>query len=94
VGPGSGGGNNDSRGDTTTGTGAAAATTGKEVQFWDFVLEYTPLRTGFVPVGGLRVLLVEDQVQGAEEAYPERRSSNVPVVLKEWDVIGEIWVKS
>jgi hypothetical protein len=94
VGPGSGGENNDSRGDTTTGTGAAVATTGKEVQFWDFALEYTPLRTGFVPVGGLRVLLVEDQVQGAEEAYPERRSSNVPVVLKEWDVIGEIWVKS
>jgi hypothetical protein len=94
VGPGSGGGgDNDSRGDTTTTTGAA--TTGKEVQFWDFELEYTPLRIGFVPVGGLRVLLLEeDRVQGAEEAYPERRSSNAPVVLKEWDVIGEIWVKS
>lgn len=90
---GSGGGDNDSRGDTTTGTGAAV-TTGKEVQFWDFELEYTPLRTGFVPVGGLRVLLVEDRVQGADEVYPERRSSNAPVVLKEWDVIGEIWVKS
>ncbi|KAI0282153.1 hypothetical protein BGY98DRAFT_956011 [Russula aff. rugulosa BPL654] len=90
---GSGGGDNDGRGDTTTGTGAAA-TTGKEVQFWDFELEYTPLRTGFVPVGGLRVLLVEDRVQGADEVYPERRSSNAPVVLKEWDVIGEIWVKS
>ena len=88
VGPGGGGGggsNNDSRGDSTP---------GKEVQFWDFELEYTPLKTGFVPVGGLRVLLVEDRVQGAEEAYPERRSSDVPVVLKEWDVIGEIWVKS
>lgn len=97
VGPGSGGGGgeNDSRGDdTTTGTDATATTTGKEVQFWDFELEYTPLRTGFVPVGGLRVLLVEDRVQGTEEAYPERRSSNAPVVLKEWDVIGEIWVTS
>jgi trafficking protein particle complex subunit 13 len=81
-------------GDATTGTGAAATTTGKEVQFWNFELEYTPLRTGFMPVGGLRVLLVEDRVQGAEEAYPERRSSSVSVVLKEWDVIGEIWVKS
>jgi hypothetical protein len=92
VGPGSGGGgDNDSRGDTTTRT--SAATTGKEGQFWDFQLEYTPLRIGFVPVGGLRVLLLEDQVQGAE-AYPERRSSNAPMVLKEWDVIGEIWVKS
>jgi hypothetical protein len=97
VGPGSGGGGGDndgSRGDTTTGTGVEAATTGKEVQFWDFELEYTPLRTGFVPVGGLRVLLVEDRVQGGEEAYPERRSGYAPVVLKEWDVIGEIWVKS
>ena len=94
VGPGSGGdGDHDSRGDTTT-TRTSAATTGKEVQFWDFELEYTPLRIGFVPVGGLRVLLLEDRVQGAEEAYPERRSSNASVVLKEWDVIGEIWVKS
>lgn len=93
VGPGSGGGgDSDNRGDTTTGT--SAATTGMEVQFWDFELEYTPLRIGFVPVGGLRVLLLEDRVQGGEEAYPERRSSSAPVVLKEWDVIGEIWVKS
>ena len=30
-------------------------------------------------------------MQGAEEAYPERRFSDGPVVLKEWDVIGEIW---
>ena len=69
------------------------ATAGKEVRFWDFELEYTPLRTGFVPVGGLRVLLLEDQVHGAEEAYTQRRSGG-PSVLKEWDVIGEIWVKS
>ena len=89
VGPGD---DNNSRGDTTTKTGAA--TTGKEVQFWDFELEYTPLKIGFVPVGGLRVLLLEDRVQGAEEAYQERRSSHASVVLKEWDVIGEIWVKS
>ena len=92
VGPGGGGGDHDSKGDTTTRT--SVATTGKEVQFWDFKLEYTPLRIGFVPVGGLRVLLLEDRVQGAEEAYPERRYSNAPMVLKEWDVIGEIWVKS
>ena len=93
VGPDSGGGDNyDKRGDTTTGT--SATRTGKEAQFWDFELEYTPLRTGFVLVGGLRIMLLEDRVQGAEEAYPERRSSNGPVVLKEWDVIGEIWVKS
>ena len=92
VGPDGGGGDNDSRGDTTIGT--SATRTGKDAQFWDFELEYTPLRTGFVPVGGLRILLLEDRVQGAEEAYQERRSSNAPVVLKEWDVIDEIWVRS
>jgi hypothetical protein len=48
-----------------------------------------------VSIGGLRVLLLEDQVDGAEEASPERQSmSDPPVVLKEWDVTGEIWVKS
>src|SRR5258708_2543960 len=75
--PGSGGGgDNDVGGNTTT----SAPTAGKEVQFWDFELEYTPLRTGFVPVGGLRVLVLEDRVQGAEEEYPERRSSVAPAV--------------
>ncbi|KAH9962009.1 hypothetical protein BGW80DRAFT_1356860 [Lactifluus volemus] len=79
--------------------GVEAATTGGTTKrgegFWDFELEYAPLRTGFVSIGGLRVLLLEDQVDGAEEASPERQSmSDPPVVLKEWDVIGEIWVKS
>ena len=82
--PGGGAGSDNAGGD---------ATAGKEVRLWDFELEYTPLRTGFVPVGGLRVLLLEDRVHGAEEAYPQRRSGG-PLVLKEWDVIGEIWVKS
>jgi hypothetical protein len=64
----------------------------KDEHFWDFELEYVPLRTGFVPVGGLRVLLLEDQVHSTEGAHPERRIA-APVVLKEWDMIGEIWVK-
>ena len=83
--PGSGGGNDNGNGSGTM--------TGKEERFWNFELEYTPLKTGFVLVGGLRVLLLENQVHGAEEVYPQRRSS-APLVLKEWDVIGEIWVKS
>jgi hypothetical protein len=87
--PGSGGGGDNGNGSDTM----TDATTGKEVRFWDFELEYTSLKTGFVPVGGLRVLLLEDRVHGAEEAFPQRRSS-APLVLKEWDVIGEIWVKS
>jgi trafficking protein particle complex subunit 13 len=84
--------------DAKAGGGVGAATGGttkKEERFWEFELEYAPLRTGFVPVGGLRVLLLEDRVDGAAEAYLERRTASAPpVVLREWDVIGEIWVKS
>jgi trafficking protein particle complex subunit 13 len=76
--------------------GGTAAATKRGEGFWDFELEYAPLRTGFVPVGGLRMLLLEDQVDGAAEAAPSGRpgTSDPPVVLREWDVIGEIWVKS
>jgi trafficking protein particle complex subunit 13 len=90
--PGNGGGGDNDVGGGNTTTGALTAR--KEVQFWDFELEYIPLRIGFVPFGGLRVLVLEDRVQGAEEEYPERRSSGALAVLKEWDVIGEIWVES
>ena len=76
------------------GGGGGGGATRKEERFWDFELEYAPLRTGFVPVGGLRVLLLEDRVDGMAEAYSERRAASAPVVLREWDVIGEIWVKS
>jgi len=65
--------------------------TKKEERFWEFELAYAPLKIGFVPVGGLRVLLLEDS--GAE-VYPDKRAPSVPVTLREWDVIGEIWVKS
>ncbi|KAI9446628.1 DUF974-domain-containing protein [Lactarius indigo] len=72
-------------------SGASATT--KEVRFWEFELAYAPLKTGFVSVGGLRVLLLEDRVDGAAEAYADKRAG-VPATLREWDVIGEIWVKS
>jgi len=75
------------------GIGAAVSGTKKEERFWEFELAYAPLKIGFVPVGGLRVLLLEDRVDGGEEAYLDKRTS-VPVSLREWDVIGEIWVKS
>jgi hypothetical protein len=77
-----------------SGGGGDDAPPRKEEQFWNFELEYAPLKTGFVLVGGLRVLLLDDQVHSTEDAHsPERRILS-PVVLKEWDVIGEIWVKS
>jgi hypothetical protein len=68
----------------------------------DFELSYLPLRKGFSTFGGLRVLLLEDtwiiedgpasvagMVQG--EAIPPRTPARV---LKEWSVIGEIWVRA
>src|SRR6266702_3755241 len=70
-----------------------SSATKKEERFWEFELAYAPLKPGFVPVGGLRVLLLEDRVDGGAEAYLDKRTG-VPVTLREWDVIGEIWVKS
>ncbi|KAI0057126.1 DUF974-domain-containing protein [Artomyces pyxidatus] len=64
-------------------------------EFWDFELEYMPIRTGFLTVGGLRVILIEDRMEeeGADRDGAERRVT-IPRTLKEWDVVGEIWVSS
>ena len=77
---------------TSLSSGGDESGTKKEERFWEFELMYAPLKIGFVPVGGLRVLLLEDRVDGVE-AYLGKRTS-VPVSLREWNVIGEIWVKS
>ena len=45
----------------------------------EFKLEYIAFKRGFCTVGGLRVLAVGD--------------GPVASVVKEWDVIGEMWVK-
>ena len=79
-------------GESDVSAGGAEPATKKEERFWEFELVYAPLKIGFVPVGGLRVLLLEDRVDGGVEAYLDKRA-NGPVTLKEWDVIGEIWVK-
>lgn len=52
----------------------------------EFSLTYLPLEKGFSKVGGLRILLVGDYLDGEEvkeEVLP----------LKEWDVIAEVWVQ-
>jgi len=63
----------------------------------EFNLSYLPLVKGFSTVGGLRVILVEDHLEDADDASQNdsndaRRQAQVRV-LREWDVIGEIWVK-
>ncbi|KAG8907345.1 hypothetical protein FRB99_004592 [Tulasnella sp. 403] len=60
----------------------------------DFSLEYVPLREGYSAIGGLRVLMVEDrEVLPDEEDNSSRRDDGTePKVIKEWDLIGEVWV--
>ncbi|KAI0747870.1 hypothetical protein C8Q80DRAFT_1103739 [Daedaleopsis nitida] len=62
----------------------------------EFELAYLPLKSGFLNVGGLRVILVEDRLaddddgaDGAALGLPME-----PRVLREWDVVAEVWVKS
>lgn len=70
----------------------------------DFELSFIPLVKGFSTVGGLRVILIEDRIIDQSEKVSNdgdgglfgtgvRRQVDVRV-LKEWDVIGEIWVQS
>lgn len=52
----------------------------------EFSLTYMPLEKGFSKVGGLRILLVGDYLDGEEE-----KEEVLP--LREWDVIAEVWVQ-
>jgi len=85
------------------GDGDDAAVRAEAVQ--EFDLTYVPLLKGFSRIGGLRVILVEDRLVDEDETAlndPEpfnvdstivRKSTEVRI-MKEWDVIGEIWVKT
>ncbi|TFY70527.1 hypothetical protein EVG20_g2485, partial [Dentipellis fragilis] len=64
---------------------------------WDVELVYMPARSGFVAVGGLRVFLVEDRFEiVAESGHVLDAEHRAPPMqkLREWDVIGEVWVDS
>ncbi|KAJ8482272.1 hypothetical protein ONZ51_g5473 [Trametes cubensis] len=63
----------------------------------EFELSYLPLKTGFITVGGLRVLLVEDRLADEDDGFEgviAGQYATEPRTLREWDVVGEIWVKS
>lgn len=56
-----------------------------------FELTFLPLQTGYFCVGGLRILVVDHELteeRGVQHVVTE------PKMLKEYDVIGEIWVRS
>ncbi|KAG6812766.1 hypothetical protein H0H92_000681 [Tricholoma furcatifolium] len=61
----------------------------------DFELTFIPTQKGFATVGGLRVLLINDRLLDTTEAANDDCSSlSQARILKEWEVISEIWVSS
>ena len=64
----------------------------------EFALAYVSRRTGFLRIGGLRVMLVEDRLadedEGAEGGALGLGLPMEPRILREWDVVAEVWVKS
>ncbi|PFH47167.1 hypothetical protein AMATHDRAFT_152793 [Amanita thiersii Skay4041] len=67
----------------------------------EFQLTYVPLSKGYSTIGSLRALVVEDRYVSDFESTVAHdgqetpgRSGRAIQTLKEWDVIGEIWVPS
>lgn len=65
----------------------------------EFDLTYIPLRKGFVTFGGIRALLIEDRFISAAgrqdgDQTPILKSGHEKKVqaLREWDIVGEVWV--
>ncbi|KAF8163081.1 hypothetical protein B0H34DRAFT_694066 [Crassisporium funariophilum] len=66
---------------------------GQTVQ--DFELSFVALRKGFSTIGGIRILLVEDQIiDDANEGEDKRSRLRRAHVLKEYEVVGEVWVSA
>ncbi|KAF8626146.1 hypothetical protein AX15_005040 [Amanita polypyramis BW_CC] len=61
----------------------------------EFEATYVPLRKGFISFGGLRALLVEDRIidTSDEDKKPTLVQERIST-LKEWNVVGDIWVTS
>jgi hypothetical protein len=63
----------------------------------EFELSFLPVQTGFVRAGGLRILLVRDELvdDGTDQAAHRLGSSAIEArTLKELDVVAELWVHS
>ncbi|KAG0706365.1 DUF974-domain-containing protein [Suillus ampliporus] len=63
----------------------------------EFELTFLPVQTGFVRVGGLRLLLIRDEFidAGADQAtYRLGSGTGEARTLKELDVVAELWVHS
>lgn len=61
----------------------------------DFDLSFVALRKGFSTLGGIRVLLVDDSLtQGVQEENDKNVRAKRAQVLREYGVVGEVWVSS
>lgn len=63
----------------------------------EFELTFLPVQTGFVRAGGLRILLVRDELIDISTDQVTRRSGSGAMearTLKELDVVAELWVHS
>ncbi|KAG1730591.1 DUF974-domain-containing protein [Suillus lakei] len=63
----------------------------------EFELTFLPVQTGFVRAGGLRILLVRDELVdvGADQATHRLGSGAIEArTMKELDVVAELWVHS
>lgn len=63
----------------------------------EFELTFLPVQTGFVRAGGLRILLVRDELvdAGTDQATHRLGSSAIEArIIKEIDVVAELWVHS
>ncbi|KAF9475679.1 DUF974-domain-containing protein [Pholiota conissans] len=60
----------------------------------EFELPFVASRTGFSTIGGIRILLVNDHLlQSVEEEDEDSKPKpKCATILKEYDVIGEVWV--
>jgi hypothetical protein len=62
----------------------------------DFDLHYMPISKGFSPVGGIRLILLEDKyIEAGSDGQDDRSGFHTEArTLKEWDVVAEIWVST
>ena len=60
----------------------------------EFQLTYVPRKSGFLTVGGLCVLVVEDRLAEEDDHADGATLPIEPRILKEWEVVAEVWVKS
>lgn len=58
----------------------------------EFEMTFVALRRGFLTMGGIRILLVDDHLDEGENN--RMKSQTRAHVLKEYDVVGELWVSA